>query len=290
MKSTNANDGTLDAQGLVRGRVESRHGQRAHAEPRVAGHAADAAVGEELRRHRQEGARVSAARDLGQVAEGHLRQQLSVQLHDDQHQRRDRAHLGRRADQPVRRQRLRDARVAPARSDRAPRAHRPGHRQRDQPAEPADAGGSDWRTAGGGRHRVHLHGPHAGAPARRGSVRQHHPAHQSGRLGGPAEGRRPARARDDALQRRRPPRRQALRRHRRVPDPGHERARRREHASRPRWPIWRRGFLGTWTTWFRSTRRCPSRKASTRSSTRCSRRSSSSSSSCSSSCRTGARR
>ena len=40
------------------------------------------------------------------------RQRLSLELHDDQHQRRHRAHPGRRADQPVRRQRLRHARVA----------------------------------------------------------------------------------------------------------------------------------------------------------------------------------
>ena len=70
---------------------------------------------------------------------GHLRQQLPLELHDDQHQRRDRAHSGRRADQPVRRQRLRDADLAAPGSHRTPRHHDPGHRQRDQPAEPADA-------------------------------------------------------------------------------------------------------------------------------------------------------
>ena len=40
-------------------------------------------------------------------------------------------------DQPVRRQRLRHARLAPARPHRQARPHRPRHRQRDQPAEPA---------------------------------------------------------------------------------------------------------------------------------------------------------
>ena len=52
----------VDVEGLVRGRVEPGHGQRAHAEPRVRGAAADAAVGQELRRHGEEGAAVSAAR------------------------------------------------------------------------------------------------------------------------------------------------------------------------------------------------------------------------------------
>ena len=41
-----------DVEGVVRGRVEPRHGQRADAEPRVGGDAAAAAVGEELRRRR----------------------------------------------------------------------------------------------------------------------------------------------------------------------------------------------------------------------------------------------
>ena len=172
---------------------------------------------------------------LDQVAERHLRQQLPVQLHDDQHQRRHRAHPGRRADQPVRRQRLRDARLAAAGSHRPPRPDHPRHRQRDQPAEPADAGRPDWRPAGGARHRVHLHRPHAGPPAERGGVRQHHRPHQPRRLRGAAEGRRPHRAGHDALQRRRPPRRQAVGRHRGVPDSGHQRARRRQPHQGARW-------------------------------------------------------
>ena len=108
--------------------------------------------------------------------------------------------------------------LAASRSHRAPRPDRARHRQRHQPAEPADAGRPDRRAAGRDRHRVHLYGPHAGTAARRGGVRRHHPPHQPGRLGGPPQGRRPHRARDDALQRRRPPRRHAGRRDRRLPD------------------------------------------------------------------------
>ena len=227
MKSTNANDGTLTLK--VSFEVGSNLDMdNVLTQNRVSqAHAADAAVGQELRRHGEEGAGVSAARHLDQVAERHLRQQLPLELHDHQHQRRDRAHPGRRADQPVRRQRLRDARLAAARRHRAPRPDGARHRQRHHPAEPADAGRPDWRAAGRHRHRVHLHRPHAGAPAQRGGVRQHHRPHQPGRLGGPAQGRRAHRARDDALQRRRPPRRHAGGRHRRVPDSRHQRARRR---------------------------------------------------------------
>ena len=139
MKSTNANDGTLtlkvsfevgsnlDMDNVL---TQNRVSQAA---------AADAAVGEELRRHGEEGAGVSAARHLDQVAERHLRQQLPVELHDHQHQRRHRPHPGRRPDQSVRRQRLRHARLAAARRDRAARPHGARHRQRHQPAEPADA-------------------------------------------------------------------------------------------------------------------------------------------------------
>ena len=213
----------VDAQGLLRGRVEPGHGQRVHAEPRVRGHAADAAVGEELRRHREEGAAVSAPGPLGEVAQRHLRQQLPVELHDDQHQRHDRAHSRRRADQPVRRQRLRHADLAAPRSHRPPGHHRARHRQRHQPAEPADAGRPDRRAAGLDRHRVHLHGQDAGAAARRAGVRRDHPPHQPGRLASAHQGRRPHRARDDALQRGRPPRRQAGRGHRGLPDSGHQR-------------------------------------------------------------------
>ncbi len=88
LKSTNANDGTLTLK--VSFEVGSNLDMdNVLTQNRVsAGHAADAAVGQELRRHGEEGAGVSAARHLDQVAEGHLRQQLPVELHDDQHQRR----------------------------------------------------------------------------------------------------------------------------------------------------------------------------------------------------------
>ena len=228
MKSTNANDGTLTLK--VSFEVGSNQDMdNVFTQNRVSeGHAADAAVGQELRRHGEEGAAVSAPGHLGEVAERHLRQQLPLELHDDQHQRHDRAHSRRRADQPVRRQRLRDANLAASRSHRAPRHHHSRHRQRDQLAEPADPGRPDRRSAGRDRHRVHLHRSHAGPPAERGGIRQHHPPHQSGRLGSPHQGRRPHRARDDALQRGRPPRRQAGRRHRRLPDSGHQRGRGRQ--------------------------------------------------------------
>ena len=94
-------------------------------------------------------------------------------------------------------------------------------------AEPVDPGRPDRRAAGGHGHRVHLHRPHAGPPAERGGIRQHHHPDQPERVGGPAEGRRPDRAGHDALQRRRAPRRQAVRGHRGVPDSRHQRARRR---------------------------------------------------------------
>ncbi len=282
----------VDAEGLLRGRVEPGHGQRVHAEPCVRGHAADAAVGQELRRDGEKGAAVSAPGHLGEVAERQLRQQLPVELHHDQHQRHDCAHSGRRADQPVRWQRLRDADLAASGSHRAPRHHHSRHRQCDQLAEPADTGRPDRRSAGRDRHRVHVHGQDAGAAARRSGVRQHHPPHQPGRLGSPHQGRRPHRARDDALQRGRPPRRQARRRHRGVPDSdsGYQRSPGRQQ---------HQGDHG------RSEEALPARhglpdlarhdvaghrRESTRSSTRSSKRSRSSSSSCSSSCRTGARR
>ena len=104
----------------------------------------------------------------------------------------------------------------------------PRYRERDLPAEPVDAGRPDRRSARGQGHRIHLYRSHAGPPAERGGIRQHHHPDQPERFRGPAEGRRAARAGHDALQRRRPPRRQAGRGHRRVPDSRHQRARRRQ--------------------------------------------------------------
>ena len=51
-------------------------------------------------------------------------------------------------------------------SHRAPRPHGSRHRQRHQPQNQLTPGRPDRRPAGRGRHRVHLHGPHAGPPAR----------------------------------------------------------------------------------------------------------------------------
>ena len=64
--------------------------------------------------------------------------------------------------------------------------------ERDLAAEPAVAVGPDRRPAGRARHRVHLHGPDAGAPAERGGVRRDHRPLEPGRLAGPPEGRRAA--------------------------------------------------------------------------------------------------
>ena len=146
--------------------------------PRTAcpGAAADAAVGEELRRHGQEGAAVSAAGHLGEVAEGYdnnfLELHTTININDT-----DGAHPGRRADQPVRRQRYAMDLAAP-RSHRAPRPDGARHRQRHQPANQLTPAGQ-------------IGGPPAQAPvpirsapgtaARRCGVRRDHPSHQPGR-------------------------------------------------------------------------------------------------------------
>ena len=79
-----------------------------------------------------------------------------------------------------------------------------------------------------GRHRIHLYRPHPGPPAERGGVRQHHRADDRHRRRSPVERCRPPRARHDAVQRDRPAQPAARRRHRRLSDSGHQRARRRE--------------------------------------------------------------
>ena len=107
---------------------------------------------------------------------------------------------------------------------------------------------------------------------------------------GPPQGRRPARTRHDALQRRRTPRQQAVRGHRRVPDSGHQRARRRRSHQgddgRPVEAVPARHGIPRLARHHAAGHR----RASSRSSTRCSKRWRSSSSSCSCSCRTGAPR
>ena len=147
MKSTNANDGTLTLKVSFEVGSNLDMANVLTQNKRVRGDAPAAAVGQELRRRGQEGAGVPAAGHLAQVAERDLRQQLPVELRDDQHQRQHRAHPGRRADQPVRRQRLRDAHLAAARSHRAPGHHGARHRQRHQPAEPAEPVRPDRRPA-----------------------------------------------------------------------------------------------------------------------------------------------
>ena len=184
MKSTNANDGTLTLKVSFEVGSNLDMANVLDAEPRLRGHAPAAAVGQELRRRGQEGAPLPAADHLDQVAERDLRQQLPLELRDDQRQRQHRPHPGRRPDQPLRRQRLRDARLAAAGPDREARAHRARHRERHQPAEPAHPRRPDRRPARRARHRVHLHGEDAGAPAERGGVRRHRRPHQPRRLAG----------------------------------------------------------------------------------------------------------
>jgi multidrug efflux pump subunit AcrB len=196
MKSTNANDGTLTLKVSFEVGSNQDMDNVLTQEPSVTGHAPAAAVGEELRRHGQEGARVSAAHHLDQVAEGHLRQQLPVELLDHQHQRRDRAHSRRRAGATcsaaatiAMRVWLRPiasgawastvpdiANAISQQNQLTPSGRSEGHRHR--------------------RERVHVHGPHAGASAQRRGVRQHHPAHEPGRLEVRPEGDRTHRARN----------------------------------------------------------------------------------------------
>ena len=117
MKSTNANDGTmtlkvsfdvgsnLDMANVLTQNKLSEAMPQLPASVKTYGVAVKKALA------------VPAARHLDQVAERDLRQQLPVELHDDQHPRQPGAHQGRGPDQPVRRQRLRDARLAAARPD-----------------------------------------------------------------------------------------------------------------------------------------------------------------------------
>ena len=108
MKSTNANDGTLTLkvsfevgsnQDMDNVFTQNRVSQ---AMPQMPQSVKNYGVhGEEIARH-------APAHHLDQIAERQLRQQLSLELHHPQHQRCDRAHSGRRPDQPVRRQRLRN--------------------------------------------------------------------------------------------------------------------------------------------------------------------------------------
>ena len=179
---------------------------------------------------------------------GHLRQQLPVELHDDQHQRRDRAHPGRRPDQPVRRQRLRDARLAAARSDRPARPDRAGHRQRDHAAEPAEPGRPDRRTAGGVR------APSTPTPSARRAGCSTKSEFGDIILRTNPDGSQ-VRLKDVARLELGTMLYNAVGRHDGKPAaviavfqiPGHQRARRRRTASRRRWRTCRRGFRATWS-------------------------------------------
>ena len=290
MQSTNANDGTMNAQGHVRRRDRHQHRPGQHAEPRLAGPAEPAAGRQPVRPDRQEGHEQPAPRRLPLLAEGHLRRALPRQLRDDQRQRRDLPRPGRRPDPELRHRRLRHAHLGQAGSAREPRPDGPRPHQRGAAAEHRQPLGRHRHRAGAEGPGVHLHGALAGAPRLGGGVRQRRRAAEPGRLRGAPEGRQPDRARRAELPAARAPERQARLPDRHLPGPGlqRDRGRRRRQeddggaeAAVPGRPRLRgrarhdaaghRGHQGD--------RRTPS-----------SRRSSSSSSSCSSSSRAGARR
>jgi len=110
-----------------------------------------------------------------QVAERDVRQQLPVELHDDQHPGQPGPHQGRGPDQPVRRVRLRDARLAEA--DRiarlgitVPDIVNAISQQNTLSPSASSAASPPCPT------RVHLHGADAGPPPERGRVRRRHRA------------------------------------------------------------------------------------------------------------------
>jgi HAE1 family hydrophobic/amphiphilic exporter-1 len=123
------------------------------------------------------------------------------------------------------------------------------------------------RSAAAGRagHRVHLHRPHAGTPARRGGVRRHHPAHASptarevaSRTSPRSSWARCSTTPSAATTASRPAVIAIFQ------IPGQQRARGRRPRSRRRWPTCPRASRATWSTWSRSTPRCRSPKGSTR--------------------------
>ena len=209
MKSTNANDGTLTL------RVSFEVGSNLDMDNVLAQNRVSEATPMLPQSVKNYGVAVKKALPFPLLIisvkspKGTLRQQLPLELRHDQHQRRHRPHPGRGPDQPLRRQRLRHARLAAARPHRQARDHGPRHRERDQPAEPDHPRRPDRRPARRARHRVHLHGEDAGPPPERGGVREHRRPHQPRRLAGLPQGRGAPRARHDALQRDRPPQRRA---------------------------------------------------------------------------------
>ena len=220
----------LQPPGVVRGRGQPRHVERAGPEPRLAGQRLPAAGREDLRRHGQEVAQLPAHAGDAHLPLGRLRQQLPVELRRHQHQRPAEAHLRRRRHRPVRRLRLRHAHLGAPRPPEDARADGGRPLQRREAAERAAPGRPDRRSPRPEGHRVHLRRPHQGAPPRRRGVRPDRGALQPGRVAGAAQGRGPDRPGLGALQLPGPPRREAGRHHRRLPG---ARARTRWPSPRP---------------------------------------------------------
>ena len=139
-----------DAQGLVRGRVEPGHGQRAHAEPRVRRPMPQ--MPQSVKNYGvtvKKALRVSAARHLDQVAERAATTATSCRT-----TRPSTSTTRSRASRASARSTCSAAATTRCGSGCGPIVigrlglTDPGHRQRDQPAEPADAGRTDRRPAG----------------------------------------------------------------------------------------------------------------------------------------------
>ena len=143
MRSTNASDGTLSLRVSFEVGCRPRHGERAGAEPPVRGGGRPAGGGQAVRRDGQEGARLPAdARRLyspnGTFDNNFLSNYANINIVDAHV-----AHPRRRAGQPVRRQRLRDADVDPARPTR------PVERSRCRMSDQRDQGSRAWSSPGG---------------------------------------------------------------------------------------------------------------------------------------------
>ena len=235
MKSTNANDGTLTL------RVSFEVGSNLDMDNVLAQNRVSEATPMLPQSVKNYGVAVKKALPFPLLIisikspKGTLRQQLPLELRHDQHQRRDRPHPGRRPDQPLRRQRLRHARLAPARPHREARDHGPGHRERHQPAEPdlpaGQIGGPPAVPGTEYTYTVKTQGRLLNEEEFGNIVVRTNP---DGSQVLP-QGRGAPRARHDALQLDRPPQQRPGRRHRRLPDPRHERPRRWPTTSRRRW-------------------------------------------------------
>ena len=176
-----------DAEGELRGRLEPRHGERPHAEQAVRGDAAAAGVGQDLRRRGEEGAGVPADGHLAQVAERDATTTTSCRT-----TRRSTSTTTSPASRASARSTCSAAATTRCASGCGPTGSR-GSASRCPTSSNAISQqntlspvGPDRRPAGGARHRVHLHGPHAGAPAERRGVRRDHRPLEPRRLAGQA--------------------------------------------------------------------------------------------------------